>query len=211
MTETTQNDKIIKFDKTKAAKFVAVGFVLGIVWFIAVRVILYKSESVHYHANFSLFIENEQEMFEESAFYEEVSSCGSSEFDPLTRVHMHDNISDVAHVHDGSVTWGNFLENLGFTLGDDVLYARTNTYVDGQGGKLTFMLNGKKVQSIAGKRILSEDKLLISYSKAGDNIDEQYAKVASSAAEYNQTADPSACSGSADEGFMDRLKIVVGL
>ncbi len=185
---------------------------LGAVWFVLVRAVLIDASGPHYHANFHVYVDGEREQFAENIFYEEVSSCGSSDNDPLARVHMHDLINDVVHVHDASSTWGNFFENIGFTLGNNVLYARTETNVDGQGGRLTFILNGEEVRSIANKTINSEDTLLVSFgSEDADELTQRYSQIVQSAAEYNEKADPSACSGSQSVNYFERIKLVLGI
>lgn len=186
-------------------------FMLGVIWFIVMRVALYQSDADHFHANFAVYVNGERELFEELTYYEEVSSCGSEVNSPLTRVHMHDQVSDVVHVHDASATWGNFFENLGLVLGDNVLYARNQTYVDGHGGELRFWLNGEPVVSVAGRTIESEDKLLISFANDDSQMQVQYGSIATTAAEYNNSADPAACSSNDDGSLRDRLKVVLGL
>ena len=196
----------------KLVLFAMICALLGAVWFVMVRAVLIDASGPHFHANFALYFGDEKEAFEEGIYYEEVASCGSDVIDPKTRVHLHDFVSDVVHVHDVRATWGNFFENLGFTLGNNVLYAHTNTYVDGEAGKLVFMLNGKVVQSIANRPIESEDTLLIYYGDAtSDVLDARYQQIVQSAAEYNQKADPSACSGSQTVGYWDRIKLVLGV
>ena len=206
-----QKEETNRLTTSKVVLAMTASFILGIVWFVAMRVALYQSDADHFHANFAIYINGQRELFEEVSFYEEVSSCGSEEDNPLSRVHMHDQVADVVHVHDASATWGNFFENLGFVLGDNVLYARNKTYVDGQGGQLRFWLNGQPVVSIAGKKILSEDKLLISFAQNDEQMQQQYDEIASTAAEYNTKADPSACTGSDDGSLSDRLRAVLGL
>ncbi len=184
----------------------------GATWLVLIRAVTLDTATTHYHGNFALYIDGEHEEFSEPTFYEEVSSCGSEANSPLTRAHMHDMIGDVVHVHDASSTWGNLFENLGLVLGNNVLYSRTNTYVDGNPGRLSFILNGKPVQSIANRAIQSEDRLLISYgSEDASELMQRFEAIDQSAAEYNQTADPSACSGSQELGFADRIKLVLGI
>lgn len=200
------------YSKQQLLRFAVIAFLLGILWFIAMRVVLYNDDRVHHHANFAVYISGDQETFSEPTFYEEVTSCGGDVANPLARVHMHDQISDVVHVHDASATWGNFFENIGFSLGDNVLYARTQAYVDGQSGELSFILNGEPVRSIASKTITSEDKLLVNFGAEDQaTLQSRYDAIANSAAEYNQTADPAACSGSQGLGIVDKLKEVLGL
>ena len=185
---------------------------LGAVWFVMIRAVLIDANGPHYHANFALYINGEQEMFEEGIFYEEVAACGGSGDDPKARVHLHDFINDVVHVHDETATWGHFFEVLGFTLGNNVLYARAQTYVDGQGGDLSFILNGEKVQTIASKVIGDEDRLLVSYGSEGtDTLMDRFTQIADNAGEYNEQADPAACQGTKHIGYWDRIKLVLGI
>src|SRR3712207_6712479 len=114
---------------------VLIGFIAGILWLVAIRFFTYKSENIHYHANFALYIDGQQYKFENFTFYEEVQSCVADFVDnPKARVHLHDNKPHVVHVHDNGVTWGHFFANLGYGLTDKSLSTRTETYVDGQNG-----------------------------------------------------------------------------
>lgn len=209
MSDNTQRTSNIT--KKKVYLVAAISFILGIVWFIAIRLVTYSSDSDHFHANFALYIDGEKEDFKEEVFYEEVSSCGEIDNNPLTRVHMHDNIGSVVHVHDASATWSNFFENLGLTLGDEVLSVRGKTYVDGENGQLMFFLNGQRVRTLSGKNIQSEDKLLISFDESSAVLSDQYQSVESTAKEYNEKSDPSACKGSDDGSIIGRLKNILGL
>ena len=185
---------------------------LGAIWFVMVRAVLVDANGPHFHANFALYVDGEQELFDRGIFYEEVASCGSGADDPKTRVHLHDYVPDVVHVHDASATWGNFFENLGFTLGNNILYENAGTHVSGQTGELSFILNGQPVQSIANKTIQSEDALLISFgNESAEELTSRYESIVRNAAEYNLKADPSACSGSQSVAYWDRVKLVLGL
>jgi hypothetical protein len=189
-----------------------VGFFFGIIWFVLLRVAFYDKEPTHFHANFALYINGDRELFTDPSYYEEISSCGDKIDDPLSRVHMHDNNADTVHIHDASATWGNFFENLGLVLGDNVLYYKGKTYTNNDSGKLMFMLNGSRVYNIAAKSIKSEDKLLISYDTDASVLQNQFNSIASSAAKYNETADPASCSGSGTPtDFWSKLRDVVGI
>ena len=55
--------------------------------------------------------------FNNFTFYEEVSACSSVHHqDPKSRVHMHNSINSVIHVHDDGVTWAHSFENIGYVL-----------------------------------------------------------------------------------------------
>ena len=98
-----------------------VAFLLGALWLFAVRFVLLDRDAVHYHANFAVYVEGERLPFDNFTFYEEVQSCGGDDVNnPKIRVHMHDRISNVVHVHDNAATWGHFFANLGYANGDTV-------------------------------------------------------------------------------------------
>jgi hypothetical protein len=196
------------FSKSLAGAL-AIGFILGIFWLGAARFITYKSSSTHYHANFALYVNGQRDEFKNFTFYEEVQSCGSDEKnEPKHRVHMHDNVNHVVHVHEAGVMWGHFFANLGYTLGDSLIETDKGLYVDGQdSAKLTFILNGKEVNNIANRLIKSEDVLLISYGKE-DQVtrDNRYNAMVKDAADYNVRNDPSSCTGTKSLSFGERVK-----
>jgi hypothetical protein len=203
----------MKIDKRLALAVLA-GYLLGVFWLVAVRFVMYKSDTVHYHANFALYINGQRDEFKNFTFYEEVQSCGSDEKNnPKTRVHMHDSVNHVAHVHEPGVTWGHFFANLDYALGDSLVKTDDGVFVDDQNGnKLTFTLNGKEVGGIANRHISSEDTLLINYGKdSADILKQRYDGITKDAAEFNRRNDPSSCSGNKELTFGERLKQAIGI
>lgn len=190
-----------------------IGFMLGTLWLVAIRYITWKSTTVHYHANFGLFINDQKDEFDSFTFYEEVQNCGSDEVNnPKTRAHMHDRNNHIVHVHDNGVTWGAFFANLDYVLGDNVLKTDKGTFIDGVGNQLTFILNGELVETIANRAIASEDKLLINYGHDDlPVLTSRYDSVSSDAHEYNQKNDPSTCAGSKPVSFGGRLRRAIGI
>ncbi len=191
-----------------------ISFLAGILWFVMVRFVMYKSNDVHYHANFAVYIDGQREAFDNFTFYEEVASCGADELNnPKARGHMHDSINHVVHVHDNAVTWGHFFANLGYTLGNDILKTDKGRFVSGEDAKeLKFILNDTEVSSIANQTIRSEDVLLIDYGiSTGEELKQRYDTITRDAAEYNRRADPSACTGSQAPTFADRFEHALGL
>ena len=183
-----------------------VGFVFGVVWLIAMRAILAFPDSVHYHANFAVFINGERETFDSFGYYEEVQACTADYLDsPRSRVHMHQPDNDVVHVHDHAATWGNLFENLGLFLGDEAIQKDDDIFVDGQLGELSFVLNGETTSSVANQLIASEDRLLISFGDP-DETPGQYEQVSQTAWQYNQEPDPGACKGSQQPTLLQRLR-----
>lgn len=171
------------------------------------RFVLLDKNETHYHANFALYINGQKEEFRNFTYYEEISACSKElENNPKSRVHMHDNVNDIIHIHDKAVTWSNFFENLGFTFGDNILVTQKDTYLNTASSKFTYILNGEKVDNIATKVIKSEDVLLISYGDETLSINEQrYNSISKNANEYNQKSDPSTCSGGGKENTRQRL------
>jgi len=189
------------------------GFLVGSIWMIAIRFVNYKNDQVHYHADFALYINGQKDEFKNFTFYEEVQSCGSDQVnDPKTRVHLHDNVPYVVHVHDAGATWGHLFANLGYTLGDTLVKTDKGVYLDGvDGNKLTFILNGQEVKGAANTTIRSEDVLLINYGKdSAATLQDRYNQIPKDAAKYNEQNDPSTCSGSKPLTFTQRLKNAIG-
>ena len=123
-----------KLDR-RAALYIIVGVVAGILLFGLVRFVGQPDDSVHYHANFGVYIQGERRTFEGTQYYQEIASCSAKE-NPQGRVHMHDNIGHVVHVHADLVTWSNFFSILGWSLNEKVLFDGKTVYQDGKGGEL---------------------------------------------------------------------------
>jgi hypothetical protein len=190
------------------------GFVAGVLWLGAIRFVTYRSDAVHYHANFALYVNGKRDPFKSFTFYEEVNACASDELDnPKTRVHMHNQNGGLVHVHAHATTWGQFFDNLGYTLGDTVLKTDDGVYVTNvDGNKLTFTLNGKPVDTVANRLIQSEDKLLINYGQDSDaTLRQRSDQIPRDAAKANTENDPSTCSGSHKLTLRERLWHAVGI
>jgi hypothetical protein len=175
------------------------GFLLGALVMLGVRFATYQlPEKTHYHANFAVYINGEQEKFASPKYYSEVALCSESGklTDPRERAHMHDNVYDVVHVHDNAVTWGMFFQNLGWVIDPSAISGGGNAYTPDDQHKITFMLNGQKADTISQKVIKDEDRLLVSYGNgAGDELQKESKSVASTAHKYDITPDPASCSG----------------
>jgi hypothetical protein len=179
--------------------------------FFGIRFALLEKKEVHYHANFAVFVEGERLPFDTFTFYEEVAACGGNGLDsPKIRVHMHDNINHVIHVHDSGATWGHFFANLNFVHGDTVFKTDKATYLEDGDTQIRFFLNDEEVQTTANRTIGNEDVLLISIGNPTDeDLQNQYAQIQRDAAEYNEKDDPSACSGGKPFTLGERLKTTV--
>ena len=167
-------------------------------WFVLLRfLVITPQAAVHYHADFAIYINGEIEALADFSFYEEVSACSEESAEkPTSRVHLHDDIPSVIHIHDGAATYGHLMANLGFSLSDRVLETRLATYVDGRVGELRFLLNGEFVREIANRQIQSEDVLLIDFGQADPSLlQTRYDQIPRLSKKANQEQDPQSCSG----------------
>lgn len=191
--------------------WLAVGLVIGALSLIGLRFALQEhAHSVHYHANWALVVDGARVDLTGQRYMVDVFQCtiDPSMQTPEDRVHMHEGNHDVVHVHSSGVTWGHFLANLGFGVGDDYLELRDGLLQPDSARTLKFVLNGSRVRSIRNLAIGSEDRLLISFGEETleDVIANQFPLVAQNAGEYNTLPDPASCSGSHEETFGERLR-----
>ena len=100
----------------RTVAFGVAAFLLGSVFAFSLRFILVEKQSVHYHANFALYVNGQRELFDDASFYEEVASCSITVANPKSLVHMHDNVSHVVHAHNDAATWGLFFQNISYSV-----------------------------------------------------------------------------------------------
>lgn len=186
---------------------VLIGAILGFIVFAGIRMIKYNPpQHVHYHANFQVFINGVQETFQDPLYYQEIATCSKyNDIDPIHRAHMHDEVYDVVHVHAPAVTWGHFFENI--NVGDEPTSIRfgNSVYSNNSEKKVTYILNGKILDSLVGQSIHSEDKLLINYgSEDLSTLTGRYQAIPNKAREYNLKKDPASCSGETTPTLLDR-------
>jgi hypothetical protein len=187
-----------------------VGLLLGALIILGIRFVTYKPEVVHYHANFAVYVNGVKEQFKALKYYEEteVTACTLEPVDsPKERAHMHGNVNDVVHVEDHLVTWSHFMQNLGWSLGDDYLKTADAIYPVSEQKKLVFILNGKPVENIADQIIQDKDKLLISYGTAtSSQLQEQYKSIPATAGTYDTSKDPAGCGAGGEVKMSDRIR-----
>ena len=191
-----------------AGGIVAGAALLGLVRFAAMP---HGHEAVHYHANWAVYVDGERLDLSASRYMEDVAACSAdpSQVRPEDRVHMHENDHDAVHVHAAGVTWGHFLANLGFGVGDDYLVTDGGVRLEGGPARtVKFVLDGRQVPSIRNRPIRSEERLLVSYGPetADEVIRTQFPQVASTAARLNTLPDPASCSGPAEPTTGERLR-----
>lgn len=198
--------------KLSLSKQIITAFVLGIIAFGAFRFLtLEVGQATHVHANFALFDEGQRVDLSGDEYMEDVQGCKPDYMglQPEERVHMHNNNQNVVHLHDQGVTWGHFFANLGFTLGDQLIVTDDGIrYENTDTSRITYILNGKPIQSIANRLMGNTDQLLISYGSesVSEIIKNQFPVVEDSAKEHNEHPDPGSCSGEIEIGIWEKIK-----
>lgn len=191
-----------------------IGALAGVAIVLGIRFATYQADSVHYHANFAVYINGQRETFSNPIYYTE-TACGGSDssemMTPYARAHMHEKVNDVIHVEDEAVTWGQFFDNLGWAVGLNFVQTSEGTiYAENGPNTLNIMLNGQDytgLSSIANMVIHDRDRLLVSYGDVNQReLQRQYKTVASTAAKYDTIQDPSSCSGNHGGTMQDRIK-----
>ena len=140
------------------------GILLGAFSLTALRFVTFQDKSVHYHANFALYINGQRDEFNSKTYYEETSACSADGVDPRKRVHLHDQKSSVVTVHDKGATWGQLFTNLGYSLSNKSVETDKGIFTANDKSDLTFIFNGRRVETIANETISSEDTLVITYT-----------------------------------------------
>lgn len=144
-------------------------------------------QSVHWHADFALFIDGRQFDFNQDRFL-------SEENDELSAtVHIHEPRTTVVHVHRSGTTWGEFFDSLGFKLTDKTLpnlggpscleLPSGERVCDGDGKTLKFVVNGVQADGISETDITDLDRVLVSYGSesAEDVMAKQWTQVSDEA------------------------------
>ncbi|NBU33261.1 hypothetical protein EB118_01720 [bacterium] len=187
--------------------YLVLAFLLGAVWFITLRVISIQDKSTHYHANVAIYVNGQRDPLDLFTQYEEVQACSGEGTSPKGRAHLHKPNNDVVHVHDDAVTWSAFFANIGYGITNKAFTNIADTYVDGiDAKKLTFILNGQKVDTITNRVIEDKDALLVSYgSEDATALQQQYDGIRKNAEEVDKQFDPASCSGTKPLTLWDRI------
>lgn len=191
--------------------YLLVGILLGALVVLAIRYFTYNPHATHYHANFAVYIDGQREQFKSPTYYQEVAACNlTDKVLPIQRAHMHDNINDVIHVHDAGVTWNQFFNNIGWSIGLDYIHTQTQLYQNTDTAKVHYILNGKDVTddiNVANTVIGDKDRLLVSYGEESESqLQQQFKTVASTAAKVDSQQDPASCAGSEKVTASERFK-----
>jgi hypothetical protein len=198
----------MKFSRNILMGF-GVGLLVGALVILGIRFATYHPAHTHYHANFSVFINGQREEFASPFYYEEsgAGACTADEaMTPAERTHMHDNENDIVHVHDTAVTWGQFFQNLGWTVNDTLIQARDKVYLADATHKITFLIDGQPYQNVANEVIKDQSRLLVDYGDTSQaTLDKEMSSVAHTAIEEDKGTDPAACQSNAAPTLSDRL------
>ncbi len=184
------------------------GLVIGVVALLTIRFFTYAPTHSHYHANFALYINGQRQAFSDPSYYEAAgAACNLKEkMTPQERVHMHDGVNDVVHVHDQTVTWDQFFQNLGWAVDSQFIKTRDQLLVTDAAHKITFWLNGQPIDNVSNRVIPDQSKLLIDYGGTSkDSLWQEYNSIADTAAKYDNSKDPKSCGSQTTPTIHDRL------
>lgn len=172
------------------------GFIILIGFFVLYKTLQVSENPVHYHANFAVFIDGRKQDFSKDKFMN-IEPCTDEEEEHLDkleeRVHLHDNIGNVVHVHDVNVAWEDLFKSINYKLPE-------------KGAK--FYLNGKEDKNGRKEIIRTNDKLLVDIGANGD-VNKELEAVGSDADDYNsgKKTVESCVSSNKKRTFFQRFKI----
>lgn len=197
----------------QAINYLLIGLLIGFLTLALVRFVTYQPpKHTHYHANWSVWINGQEQKFADPSFYEEVASCTvyeHGESDPMHRAHMHNDIFNVVHVHADGVTWGQFMENINSAAQSGFLRIHNDSFTNNENSKVSYVLNGKQLDSLNGLVIGDQDKLLINYGNdSTETIQQRYDAIQNNAKAADETQDPASCSGKEEVTIWDRFKAI---
>lgn len=182
-----------------------IGLFAGILIVLSIRFFNYKPEErPHYHANFVIYLNGQKEEFKDIFYYIGGESCtteGEHEVTPQARAHMHDMVNDVVHIEDEAVTWGQFFQNIGWMVDSKLIRTPDQVFMADSQSKVSFMLNGKKVDSVTNRVVGNKDRLLVDFGSTNDDtLQKEFDAIASTAEKYNGSKDSGSC-GAGEAGY----------
>lgn len=204
--------KRVVVPKSKKVIF-AFGLFVGILALLVVRYFSYIPAQTHYHANFAVYINGKQEKFSNPKYYQEVAVCSSTNdiTKPEQRVHMHDDINSVVHVHDHVVTWGQLFSNLGWAIGLDYLITDDGTkYFASDNSQLHVLINDQdytNINALTNMVIQDKSRVLVSFGDINHKtLEAEYKAIPATADHYDNSKDPASCAGSQKVTPKERLQ-----
>ena len=185
------------------------GFIVGALVILGIRFATYHPpDDVHYHANFAVYIDGQQEQFKSPFYYiDTADSCSAmQQITPHDRAHMHDGVNNVVHVEDHAVTWAQFFQNLGWVVDSKVIRTQSQVLVADSQNNISFILNGQQTDNVMNQVINDRDKLLVDYGSASTTtLQQEYKSIPSTAQKYDTAQDPASCSGHKTTTMRDRM------
>ena len=168
--------------------------------YISWKISTVPQEAIHLHANFLVLKDGVIQDYSDDK-YMEFEPCTLDEkhgfFEKEERVHLHNTIGTVAHVHAPGVKWSELFSILG---------------VDGVSE--SYIVHGKKVDDLDKKAIQPQDRALIILGTIPKDVDALFAQVPSDAIEYDQGkkgVESCFTSGSESYSLWQRFRIAFGM
>ncbi len=201
--------------------YVYIGVVVTILTVTGVLVVRLPDEDlVHIHANFGVFIRDQKLDFSGQK-YMHSKPCFSDYHTQKhfgDRVHLHDGIGDVAHIHDYGVAWGDLMLYLGVKTTINGLEFEDKFYSLGKNDKLSYYINGNLVNNFELTEINNNDSLIIvmdnenssSLMVGKEKFSQLNARLSNRSEELNNSSLVEACGGKIEISFWDKVAKVWG-
>ncbi len=115
-----------------------------------------QSSEVHFHSGFQVYEDDELLDFSDPQ-YMSLVPCSDDGHPTKTeeKVHLHDGVGDVAHIHQANVVWEDLFQYIKLDLNDKTI---------------TAYLNGSKIEDVLNKNIKEHDSLILLIGKHDSNI-----------------------------------------
>lgn len=178
------------------------------------------TEQTHIHSNFGIFVDGEKLDFGNEKYMHSVPCTlgAHRQWHFGDRVHLHDDVGDVAHIHDSGVVWGDLLMYLGVEVTNGgIVFEEKNFEVTGQ-KKLEVFVNGRKADDFKRIEIKNNDTLIINLElpeRGETGISEERMKIligmlSMRSEEMNNSPVIEACGGRASKSFWQKTAEVWG-
>ncbi|MDO8537907.1 MAG: hypothetical protein Q7S21_03400 [archaeon] len=144
---------------------------------------LNETEGIHLHADFAVFINNQQVDFAKPEFMTDESQKLSG------KTHLHDLNGKIVHVHASNVILGMFFESIGMKFDSTCIkLSNGSQFCSKQGKSLKFFVNGIENSDFGNYEIKDLDQIVISYgSQSLEEIQSQLDTVSDEACIYSET------------------------
>lgn len=124
----------------------------------------YEGDEVHVHADFLLYINDEQIDFSGDQYQSSATQVLHPDF------HFHDNEDHIIHRHAADLTLAAFLDSLGYTLTNECITTDSGqTHCSDEESELLLYVNGQTYDDITSYIPEDEDQVLLYYG-APDNL-----------------------------------------